>query len=282
MRDAILRIGKSVVQHGAHNDRIYVMRLAKEDVPHILHRIHDLARENSYSKIFVKVPGDALDAFLKAGYGIEAYVPGFFNGREGGYFMAKYTDWTRSVDRRARLLESVLAEARALSSRFKVPGIRDSFTFHVAGPDDARELARLYHRTFSTYPFPIMEAGYIRRTMEENVRYYCMKAKGLIVGAASAETEPESKTVEMTDFATLEGHQGKGMSAYLLQRMEENMAREGLKLSYTIARATSYPINKVFSRAGYAYGGRLINNTNICGTYESMNVWYKRLGSALP
>jgi putative beta-lysine N-acetyltransferase len=89
----------------------------------------------------------------------------------------------------------------------------------------------------------------------------------------------ESKNVEMTDFATLEGHQGKGVSAYLLQKMEQNMVSEGMKVSYTIARATSYPMNKVFSRAGYAYGGRLINNTNICGTYESMNVWYKALGA---
>ena len=55
------------------------------------------------------------------------------------------------------------------------------------------------------------------------------------------------------------------------------MSQEGMKLSYTIARATSYPINRVFSGAGYKYGGRLTNNTNICGSIESMNVWYKYL-----
>lgn len=278
MRDIITRLGQSMVQHGAHNDRIYVMRLAKDDMPRIVHRLYDMALENSYSKIFVKVPAYALDTFIKAGYGIEAYVPGFFDGIEGGYFMAKYTDWTRAVDKTSGLVENVLAEARAFSARFKVPALKDCFTFHVAGPDDAGELAGLYRRTFSTYPFPIMDAKYIKKTMEENVRYYFLRSKDRIVGAASAEMDGDSKNVEMTDFATLEGHRGKGVSAFLLQRMEENMVSEGMKVSYTIARATSYPINKVFSRAGYSYGGRLINNTNICGSYESMNVWFKPLG----
>ena len=279
MRDAIMRLGQSLVQHGSHNDRIYVMRLSKEDLPNIAHRLYDMAVENSYSKIFVKVPADALDTFIKAGYGIEAYVPGFFDGREGGYFMAKYTDWTRAVDRTNGVLENVLAEARTFSARFKVPAIKDTFSFHTAGPEDAKELADLYRRTFSTYPFPITDVNYIKKTMQENVQYYYLRAKDRIVGAASAEIDEESKNVEMTDFATIEGHQSKGVSSFLLREMEEKMKSEGMKLSYTIARAASFPINKVFARAGYSYGGRLVNNTNICGGYESMNVWYKSLSA---
>jgi putative beta-lysine N-acetyltransferase len=279
MRDIITSIGRSIVQHGSHNDRIYVMKLSMHDVPNIVHRLYDMALENSYSKIFVKVPGYALDTFIKAGYGIEAYVPGFFNGTEGAYFVAKYTDWTRAVDRKNGVIENVLSEARAFSARFMVPALKDCFTFHKAGLEDAGELASLYRRTFSTYPFPITDADYIRKTMQDNVQYYYMRLKDKIVGAASAEMDNESKNVEMTDFATLEGHQSKGVSAYLLQKMEQNMVSEGMKVSYTIARATSYPMNKVFSRAGYAFGGMLINNTNICGTYESMNVWYKALGA---
>jgi hypothetical protein len=36
-------------------------------------------------------------------------------------------------------------------------------------------------------------------------------------------------------------------------------------------------MNITFAKAGYAYGGRLHNNTNIAGNIESMNVWYKSL-----
>jgi hypothetical protein len=36
-------------------------------------------------------------------------------------------------------------------------------------------------------------------------------------------------------------------------------------------------MNITFAKLGYRYGGRLINNTNISGSIESMNVWYKSL-----
>jgi hypothetical protein len=55
------------------------------------------------------------------------------------------------------------------------------------------------------------------------------------------------------------------------------MKEEGILLSYTIARAIFRPINAVFAGAGYQYAGTLLNNTNICGSLESMNVWYRKL-----
>jgi hypothetical protein len=36
-------------------------------------------------------------------------------------------------------------------------------------------------------------------------------------------------------------------------------------------------MNATFAKAGYSFGGTLINNTNISGDIESMNVWYKNL-----
>jgi hypothetical protein len=50
-----------------------------------------------------------------------------------------------------------------------------------------------------------------------------------------------------------------------------------MRIAYTIARSLSYPVNSLFSRAGYSFGGTLVKNTNICGSFESMNVWYKAL-----
>jgi putative beta-lysine N-acetyltransferase len=277
MRDVIATVGDTLVQHGPHNDRIYVMKLSSLDMPHIVHRLYDMAAMNSYSKIFVKAPARALDAFMKAEYVVEAYVPGFFNGREGGYFMAKYLDRSRAIEKKSGILDSIISAACAISPMRKAPVLPKGFTLHVARPEDSKGLADLYGKVFSTYPFPINDADYILRTMEKNIRYFCARANGKIVAAASSEMDHESKNVEMTDFATLPGYQGNGISKCLLQHMEENMIKEGMKVAYTIARATSHPINRVFSRAGYSYGGRLVNNTNICGSFESMNVWYKPL-----
>ncbi|MDD4047577.1 MAG: putative beta-lysine N-acetyltransferase, partial [Clostridia bacterium] len=40
---------------------------------------------------------------------------------------------------------------------------------------------------------------------------------------------------------------------------------------------TSYGMNISFAKHRYQYCGTLINNTNISGSIESMNVWYKAL-----
>lgn len=55
------------------------------------------------------------------------------------------------------------------------------------------------------------------------------------------------------------------------------MADEGIKTAYTIARSTSFGMNKTFARQGFDFGGTLVNNTLIGDTIESMNVWYKAL-----
>lgn len=277
MSDVITRIGDTVIQHGRHNDRIYVMKLSIYDMPHIVHRLYDMAKANSYSKIFVKVPAHALDPFIRAGYTIEAYVPGFFNGLEGGYFMARYLDMARVVDKKSGILDGVRSLAGIVMTSRMAPAQIKALTLHVAGPGDAKGLAELYGRVFRTYPFPIHDADYILKTMKENIRYFFVRVNGRMAAAASSEMDRESRNVEMTDFAALPEYRGNGVSAHLLRMMEENMTGEGMKVAYTIARATSYPINRAFSRAGYVYGGRLINNTNICGSFESMNVWYKAL-----
>ncbi len=277
MFDAISKIGETIVQHGHHNDRICVVKLSPDDVPHIVHRLYDLARSNRYSKIFVKAPAFALSTFINAGYVVEAYVPGFFEGYEGGYFMARYLDETRAKEDKKGIVEGVLSTARAIAGKWSMPSLQEGLTFHEAGAGESDELAQLYKKVFSTYPFPINDAAYVCKAMEKNLRYFYIRAGERIVAAASCEIDPDLKNVEMTDFATLPAYQGKGISAYLLHKMEVNMRNEGMKLAYTIARATSYPMNRVFSRAGYAYGGCLTNNTNICGAIESMNVWYKPL-----
>ena len=59
--------------------------------------------------------------------------------------------------------------------------------------------------------------------------------------------------------------------------MEENMKTAGFVTLYTIARAASIGINATFAKCGYTFAGTLINNTQISGRIESMNVWYKNL-----
>ena len=69
----------------------------------------------------------------------------------------------------------------------------------------------------------------------------------------------------------------KGLARQLLVFMEAQMISKGLTTAYTIARARSIGMNITFAQQEYQYNGRLINNTQISGQTESMNVWSKPL-----
>ena len=273
--DTVTAIGRTRIQHGKVSDRIYVMHLAPGDLPGILDDLDLLAEAEGYSKIFAKVPASALPLFLARGYAVEARVPGFFRGREEGCFAAKFLDPERRRERGDPA--AILAAARSAGER-SPPALPPGWTSAAAAEDDAADLAALYGEVFATYPFPIDDPCYLRETMAGDYRYFLVRTDdGTIAAASSAEVYPDDGNVEMTDFAVRPDFRGRNLSLLLLARMEEEMREAGLKTAFTIARALSYPINATFARAGYAWGGTLVNNTNICGGFESMNVWYRAL-----
>jgi hypothetical protein len=63
------------------------------------------------------------------------------------------------------------------------------------------------------------------------------------------------------------------------QREIENLRELVAQLRDEIARAPSFGMNITFARMGYSFAGRLINNTNIGGQFEDMNVWHKNLSA---
>ncbi|MDK2890986.1 MAG: beta-lysine N6-acetyltransferase [Methanoculleus sp.] len=274
--DTVTTIGGTLVQHGRVSDRIYVMHLSPADLPGILDDLDALAEGEGYSKIFAKVPASALSLFIARGYVVEARVPRFFRGREDGYFASKFLDAKRR--RESADAPAVLAAVREKAGDACPAALPPGWKYAPAAEDDADDLAALYGEVFATYPFPIADPGYLRETMAGDYRYFAVRAEdGRIAAASSAEIYREDENVEMTDFATHQAFRGRNLSIYLLSRMEEEMRAAGMKTAFTIARALSYPINATFARAGYAWGGTLVNNTNICGGFESMNVWYRPL-----
>jgi GNAT superfamily N-acetyltransferase len=256
LTDAIIHLGDSVVQHGRHNDRVYLMSLSSSDfdpIYQVLEAMESLASENSYSKIFCKIPSFLKGDFLSGGYVEEAYIPCFFNGSE--------------------VLELALERQDDIKEA-RLPGNADC---GICTPADVVEMAGVFREVFPTYPFPVFDPEYLLHTMSEGFVYFCIRTEGRIVALSSCEIDTENRTVEMTDFATLPAHRGRGYSHFLLNEMEREILRRNMLVAYTIARARSYGMNIVFSRNSYRYAGTLVNNTNISGGFESMNVWYKRL-----
>lgn len=275
--DTVTRLGSSVVQHGAFNDRVYLMKLCPEDSGAIIPAMEALAGQHGYSKLFAKVPDAEKDSFLEAGYRIEAHVPRMFCGDEDGWFLAWYPDQARAQSHDTDRIADVLRVARSRSGGCRECGLPAGFSIAQAGLDDLQALAGLYDEIFETYPFPIHEPSFLREMTENDTRYYIVRSADRVIAAASSEMDLSAENVEMTDFATLPAYRGMGLCSALLSYMEDEMRACGLACSYTIARAAFYPINITFARAGYVFGGTLVNNTNICGAFESMNVWYRSL-----
>jgi len=274
--DKIEKINHSVVQHGKESDRIYLMKYDERDLEFLPEKLEELANRYHYSKIFIKVPDNAGDTFQKNKYVVEAEVPFFFNGKDKGYFMAKYLNPARlklEEDRREDIIKNIrIAKSQQIINNIELP---KNFDFKLLDNRHCQELSEIYKTVFPTYPFPIHDPDYIAKTMAENIVYFGAYEGGKLVAASSSEIYTESENVEMTDFATRPEYRGHKLAFYLLDIMEKEMENRGLKTFYTIARAHSAGMNITFARKGYKFAGTLINNTNIFGAIESMNVWYK-------
>ena len=275
MTDTVEKVRNSTIQHGSQNQRIYLMTSSADDLPDFIFDMDELAATNNYSKIFAKVPISQRDIFLESGYQIEASVPGLFDGKEEGLFLAKYPISERSIEKQPDLVSDILDRAKSkqgTASETELPG------FHCRPllAEDLEEAAHLYRLVFASYPFPIDDPDYLKSTMD-HIAYYGVWFEDHLVALSSAEIDYKNANAEMTDFATHPDYQGKGLANFLLARMEMDMKDRQISTLYTIARAYSYGMNITFAKNNYLYSGTLTNNTQISGSLESMNVWYKHL-----
>jgi putative beta-lysine N-acetyltransferase len=277
MADRIETIYGSVVQHGRHNDRIYVMHLHDTDHGRLIETLDRMAVEHGYGKIFAKIPATAWHTFQAAGYIREALVPGFFNGQIDGLFVAKFLSKDRQRGTR-HPIQGLTDSGQKKQKRLAVPTI----IIDACTPADSDAMAAVYDQVFESYAFPIHRSEHICNMMRNNAIYYCARIKNRMVALAAAEIDRMNQCCEMTDFATLPDYRRMGLAAVLLDRLGQEALSRGIKTAYTIARADSIGMNRVFKDRGYCYAGCLKKNTQIGGRIRSMHVWYKRLNSDSP
>ena len=255
------------------NQRIQVLEYEARDTHTMVTSLETGAGEAGFGKVFLKAPLRDRRGLETAGMVAEATITGYFAGRPA-VVMSLFLDGERRRSRCADDQVEILRKIQERPADDSVPGLPSGYRMTVAQPADSFELAALYGRVFDSYPFPITEPGYLEETMRTNVVYRIIRdAGGEIVAAASAETDPEHRNAEMTDFATLPSQRGLGLAQHLLAVLEEDMAERGIPNLYTIARARSAGMNRVFYNRGYEWTGTLVNNCHIAGRFEDMHVW---------
>jgi len=275
-RDSLDRtelFGGATVQHGHDSDRAYLVKPGPDAAADVA-LLERLAADHGYSKLFAKTVGAATPTFERAGFHAEARIP---SGRSGSElaFCSRFLTAEREHE---RFPEEVRRALEPHTRRAGAPSDETSGAQPLSALD-ATELAALYHAVFESYPFPIDDPAFLLEAMVEGTVFVGVRdGSGTLVAAASAEISEQTLTCEMTDFATRPENRGAGMAGVLLTGLEAEVAHQGIRVAYTIARATSMSMNSVFARSGYTYAGTLVNNTHIAGRIESMNVWFRRLG----
>ncbi len=270
--DKVENIQGSIIQHGHHNDRIYLMHLHGTDNETLIAKLDRLATERGYGKIFAKIPATCWHTFKSSGYVKEALIPGFFDGETDGLFIAKFF----SADRQQPQNRAGFYPPEGVSTSAKQNDI-PTMAIDACTSEDAAAMASIYRQVFESYAFPIHQTEYIQQMMRKDVVYLCARIEKKIAALAAAEINFANRVCEMTDFATLPGYRGIGLAQRLLGRLDDEARIRGIKTAYTIARADSHGMNRVFRKMGYRFAGRLIRNTQIGGRIRSMAAWYKSL-----
>lgn len=208
--DVVETINGSIVQHGPHNDRIYVMRWNSADTHNLIATLDDMALTNGYGKIFAKIPASEWHAFKSADYIREAVIPGFFKGKTDGFFISKYFSPGRQKARTDHRLLRFVNQNGGESAENKPGAGKATRDVVSCRPSDVEEMSAVYRQVFKSYPFPIQEPLYLKHVMKEGVLYFGIRVEGKIAALAAAEIDLASQNAEMTDFATLPEWRGTG------------------------------------------------------------------------
>lgn len=277
--DSIISFYGSTVQHGNHNNRVYLMSFGVEDsAESLIPRLLELQQEHSYTKIFCKVPDYAWPDFQLHGFEIEAFIPRFYLAWHGCFFVSRFFDNREIVSEDELPFLRTLGSMLASTGKVEIPPVFPGTVIRPFTEDESALIAAHLEKVFPEYPFPVSDSSYVKHTMKDGTVYFGAFIDEKLAGISSAETSEKSGAVEMTDFAVLPEFRGKKLAQQLLKYMEEWIRyNTEISMSFTIARLREPGMNAVFLKSGYTYAGTLKNNTRIFSGIESMNVYYKPL-----
>lgn len=261
-----------------YSQRLKVLEYEARDYEAMVLKLRWLAEANGFDKITCMASRDDWEFFLCHGYVLEAILK-YFRSGDDALVVSKFRSQERltsgSLMDEILLIETVMADKKAWRLRPPPEGCE----FRMATREDIPELIRLFQSIFETYPTPLIHPSYLEAVFQENAVFAVCTQNGRIAAAASAELHPAMRAAELTDCSTQPDVRGQGLMSHILRLLEDELRRRDFICAYTMARARSFGMNNVFHRLGYEFNGRLVNNCDIFGSYEDMNIWVKDLRS---
>ncbi|WP_416147963.1 putative beta-lysine N-acetyltransferase [Salipaludibacillus sp. HK11] len=208
----------------------------------------------------------------------EGMIESFFNGddahiyalflypeRNLSHFSKREKDVFRIVNRK---------KGEGLTHQFHLP---TSYYMRWAVKEDADQMSSLYKTIFKSYPTPMNEPEFIKQMMDDEVYFLVVEHDRKIVSACSAEILTPYHAAELSDCATYRVHRSKKLLSYQVSHLVPRLKKMGVRTLFSYSRSMSVGMNIVNAKHGFKFGGRMIQNSNICGSIENMNIWYKNI-----
>lgn len=257
------------------NERVKIIDFNKISVQNLKRIIHFSSKEH-LGKIICNCTIEFFEIFTNAGFDFEGKIDGFFKGKDA-FCMSYFISSDRTACSNFTNKELIVKQCLAVRDTFIHIDNKATYSIRNATNSDIEEMVKLFSDVFSTYPSPVYDEEYLKQTMNEKVLYKVAVYNEKIIGIASADMDKENLNAEITDCATYPVYRGKGVLSNIISSLESDLKNMGFISLYSLSRAINPGVNIVLSKHNYKFTGRLINNCNICGDFEDMNIWVKEI-----
>ena len=245
-----------------------------------LKRIIHFSSKQHLGKIICNCDSKVVEIFTEAGFELEGKIDGYFKGKDV-FCMSYFISSDRKICSNFSKKELLVKQCLGRKNTFKHCSDNSKYSIRNANENDIQEMVKLFSKVFLTYPSPVYDEEFLKKTMNEKVLYKVAIYNEKIIAIASADMDKENLNAEITDCATYPDYRGKGVLANIIYSLELDLKKRGFMTLYSLSRAINPSINFVLSKHNYKFTGRLINNCNICGTFEDMNIWVKNINDFL-
>lgn len=255
------------------NKRLLVNSYPKRDASELTSEWTALADSYKLEKIWLwSLPEDAA-GFLRCGFRLEGILERN-SFRKPSVSLAFYLNPSRAESKYLQLEDKILLQVsgKPVSRSLSLPS---GFRMRLLNPADCYAISALLGKVFSTYPTPVTNPLYIKKQMDKGCLFAGVFKNRKLVSMAAAYPEKDLMRCEITDCATLEKYRGLSLTEKIIPLLEAQILKKGDYTLYSLARARSWGINRIFFKLGYEYRGRLLNNCTIAGGFEDMNLWVK-------
>lgn len=259
------------------NKRVKIIDFNNISVQNLKRIIHFSSKQH-LGKIICNCDIESFEIFVHAGFELEGKIDGYFKGKDA-FCMSYFISSDRKICSNFSKKELLVKQCLDVQNTFIHHDNSSKYCIRNAIKSDIEDMIKLFSTVFSKYPSPIYDKEYLKQTMNEKVLYKVAVHNGKIIGVASADMDKENLNAEITDCATYPDYRGNGILSNIIYSLESNLKHMGFISLYSLSRAINPGINIVLSKHNYKFTGRLINNCNICGIFEDMNIWVKNINN---